>query len=61
MTYIERLRKYTTEALQREISCQKKQIEIANRDLATMERVLAERLMDSPASIADLVDPSDNG
>ena len=44
MTYIERLRKCPTEILQREIHCQKKQIEIAKQDLATMERALAERL-----------------
>lgn len=59
MTYVERLRKCSTEILQREIHCQKKQIEIAQRDLATMERVLAERLAEAPVQICDLVDADD--
>lgn len=61
MTYIERLRKCPTEILQREIHCQKKQIEISQRDLATMERVLAERLAEAPVQISDLVDADDAG
>lgn len=61
MTYIERLRKQHTKMLQNAIQRQKKEIKIAQGDLATMERVLAERLAEAPVQISDLVDADDAG